>query len=135
MADLDSSTVYGDLRVTKKILSEGKEVITKNSDTGAALMPSGPTSGRPSINPNGKFAYIRYNVEFGQWEGSPDGVLWSGLGGATGGPGNPAFYENDIVINQSYTITAGKNAGTFGPVEIANGTEVVIPTGSAWTIT
>lgn len=44
------------------------------------------------------------------------------------------FWENNTTISSSYSITAGKNAGTFGPVTIADGVTVTIPDGSTWTI-
>ncbi len=108
--------------------------ITKDTATGAALMPTGSTAQRPSIDPSGAYAYIRYNNEFATWEGSPDGVIWSGLGGATGGAGNPAFYENDIAVTADYIITTGKNAMSAGPISINNGVTVTIPDGSTWTV-
>lgn len=54
--------------------------------------------------------------------------------GATGGGTNRVFYENDTLITANYTITSGKNAGTFGPVTIATGVTVTIPGGSVWTV-
>jgi hypothetical protein len=51
-----------------------------------------------------------------------------------GGGSNKVFYENDIVIDQDYTITSGKNAGSFGPIEISASVTVEIPSGSVWTI-
>lgn len=44
------------------------------------------------------------------------------------------FWENNITISTSYSITSGKNAGTFGPVTIADGVTVTVPDGSTWTI-
>ena len=44
------------------------------------------------------------------------------------------FWENSQTITSNYTITSGKNAGTFGPVTIADGVTVTIPDGSTWTI-
>lgn len=44
------------------------------------------------------------------------------------------FWENNTTITSSYSITAGKNAGTFGPVTIADGVTVTVPDGSTWTI-
>ena len=44
------------------------------------------------------------------------------------------FWENNTTISASYSITAGKNAGTFGPVTIADGVTVTVPDGSTWTI-
>ena len=45
-----------------------------------------------------------------------------------------AFFLNDKVILSSYTIPAEKNAGTFGPVQVAAAKTVTIPSGSVWTI-
>jgi hypothetical protein len=44
------------------------------------------------------------------------------------------FWENGTTITSDYTITSGKNAGTFGPVEIADGVTVTIPADSTWTV-
>ena len=44
------------------------------------------------------------------------------------------FWENSQTVSSNYTITAGKNAGTFGPVTIADGVTVQIPDGSTWTV-
>ena len=57
-----------------------------------------------------------------------------GGGGATGGGTNQIFFENGQTISVNYTITSGKNAGTFGPVSINSGITVTIPTGSVWTV-
>jgi hypothetical protein len=107
--------------------------VAQTGDSGAAKMPAGTVAERPSVASVG-LAYLRYNSEYSQWEGSPDGVTWSGLGGATGGAGNPAFYENDVTITQDYTITASKNAMTAGSVTIAEGVTVTVPDGSTWSI-
>ena len=45
-----------------------------------------------------------------------------------------AFFLNDKVILSSYTIPTEKNAGTFGPVQVAAAKTVTIPSGSVWTI-
>lgn len=44
------------------------------------------------------------------------------------------FYENDQLLLTDYTITAGKNAMSAGPIEINDGATVTIPDGSFWTI-
>lgn len=54
--------------------------------------------------------------------------------GARGGGSDEAFFENDATITTDYTITAGKNAGTFGPVTINSGATVTVPSGSVWTV-
>jgi hypothetical protein len=54
--------------------------------------------------------------------------------GARGAAGNLMFWENDITVTNSYTITSGKNAGTFGPVTINSGVTVTVPSGSVWSV-
>lgn len=53
---------------------------------------------------------------------------------ATVGAAGGMFYENDITLNTSYTITASKNAMTAGGITLANGVTVTVPSGSTWTI-
>ena len=47
---------------------------------------------------------------------------------------NGYFLENAIVIDTNQVITSGMNAGSFGPLEIADGVEITIPDGSNWSI-
>lgn len=56
------------------------------------------------------------------------------LAGAAGGGTDRIFYENDIVMTASYTITNGKNAMTAGPLTISDGVSATVPDGSTWTI-
>lgn len=56
------------------------------------------------------------------------------VAGATGGGDDKIFWENDQVITADYTITAGKNAGTFGPITINTGVTVTVPDDSVWSI-
>lgn len=105
------------------------DAVTKTSATGAAALPAGTVAQRPT----GINGLIRYNSDFDQFEGFKSGS-WSGLGGATGGAGNPAFYENDTAIIVDYTISTGKNAMTAGPISINDGVTVTIPDGSTWTV-
>jgi len=62
-------------------------------------------------------------------------LSWAAAGaGAVGGGGNEIFWENDQTVTQNYTITNGKNAGSFGPIEIQSGATVTIGAGETWTI-
>jgi len=63
--------------------------------------------------------------------------LWSAIGsggGATGGRGNPIFYENDQTVTANYTIPSTKNAMSAGPITIDAGISVTISTGANWVI-
>ena len=66
-----------------------------------------------------------------------DGSNLTGLqAGATGGNsgGNAVFWENQQTVTHSYSISANRNAGSFGPITINNGITVTIPSTSNWTI-
>jgi len=99
--------------------------------TGSAVLPSGTTAQRDGSPVNG---YIRYNSDTSKVEAYVANNWGSVGGGATGAGGNEIFFENGQTVTSSYTITSGKNAGTFGPVSINSGVTVTVPTGSVWTI-
>ena len=44
------------------------------------------------------------------------------------------FFENGQTVSANYTVTAGKNAGSFGPVTVDTGATVTVPTGSTWSV-
>lgn len=60
------------------------------------------------------------------------GISAGGSGG--GGAIEGVFWENDQIVSANYTLSVGKNAGTFGPVTVANGVTVTVPNGSIWTV-
>ena len=66
-----------------------------------------------------------------------DGSNLTGLqAGATGGNsgGNAVFWENQQTVTHDYSISANRNAGSFGPITINNGITVTVPSTSNWTI-
>ena len=44
------------------------------------------------------------------------------------------IYENTQTVSASYTITSGSSAVSAGPISIASGTTVTVPSGSRWVI-
>lgn len=66
-----------------------------------------------------------------------DGTYWVLSGGGGGGGGaeaGGAIYENTQSINANYTITTGKNGFSVGPMTIASGVTVTVPSGSRYVI-
>ena len=62
-------------------------------------------------------------------------LSWAAAGGgATGGSTDQVFFENDQTVTTSYTLTANKNAMTAGPVTVANGAIVTIPSNASWIV-
>ena len=55
-------------------------------------------------------------------------------GGATGGAGDMAFLETDNTVNNNYSISSNRNAMTVGPVTVASGATITVPSGQRWII-
>lgn len=54
--------------------------------------------------------------------------------GATGAGTDSIFWLNGQTVNTSYTIPVSQNAGSFGPITIASGVIVTVPSGGVWTV-
>ena len=134
--------------------------ITDSSVIGAKLENSGATAGTyggatsiPQITVDAKgriTSAIAFNAQPSDLSPSPAGTYGSGgtvpvltvnakgqitnATTASAGAAGGMFYENDITLNTSYTITASKNAMTAGGITLANGVTVTVPSGSTWTI-
>ena len=127
--------------LTNSIAADGQTPITgaligiggtvQFGGTGQITLPVGTTAQRTSSPYSGM---IRYNSTFGQFEGYADGQ-WGQLGGgATGGGGDQVFVENGTNVGHDYTLTLGKNASSVGPITIASGITVSIPSDQRWII-
>ena len=98
-----------------------------NTSTGFFDIPVGTTAQRPASPTSGQ---IRYNTDTPGFEGY--GSAWGALGG--GNTTSKGMWENAINITADYTITTNNNAVSAGPITIASGVTVTVPSGSAWTI-
>lgn len=98
--------------------------------TGAADIPVGTTGERPAASTG----YFRFNTTLTKFEGY-NGTAWGAVGGgATGGGSDDIFVENGQTVTTNYTLTAGKNAMSAGPISINSGITVTVPSGAVWTI-
>ena len=101
------------------------------SSTGYVLIPKGTTAERPLSPVAGE---IRYNTDYGQYEGYY-ATGWSQIGGgATGGGGDQVFVENGVTVTTNYTLSANKNAESVGPITINSGVSVTVPSGQRWVV-
>lgn len=64
------------------------------------------------------------------FSGSGVGLTGVTADAAAGG----AIYENVNTINTNYTLTAGRNGMSAGPITIADGASVTVPDGAAYVI-
>jgi hypothetical protein len=59
-------------------------------------------------------------------------LLFSGV---TQGSGtDQVFQENGLTVNTSYTLTTSRNAMSVGPITVASGATVTIPSGARWVV-
>jgi hypothetical protein len=65
-----------------------------------------------------------------------DGTYWvlAGGGGGGGAEAGGAIYENTKSINANYTITTNKNGFSVGPITVASGVTLTVPSGSRYVI-
>jgi hypothetical protein len=98
--------------------------------TGQFVPSVGTTAERPTAVQGG----FRFNTTTIKFEGY-NGTAWAAVGGgATGGGSDNIFIENGQTVTTSYSIPAGSNAGTFGPVSIDAAATVTVPAGSVWSV-
>ena len=97
------------------------------NSTGAVRVPVGTTAQRPSS----ATGQLRYNTTLAILE-TFDGSNWTPVGGANGAGG--AIFENLKTISTNYTITTNRNGMSAGPITIASGVTVTVPSGSRWAI-
>ena len=106
-------------------------VVEKTSDIGSAKIPNGTTAERDGSPATG---YFRFNSSLSKFEGY-NGSAWGSVGGgATGGGSDDIFIENGQTVTTNYTLTTGKNALSAGPISIASGVTVTVPSGQVWSI-
>jgi hypothetical protein len=101
-----------------------------STSTGALQLPFGTTGQRPTA----ATGQVRFNSSLTQFEGY-NGTTWGKIGGgATGGGSDDVFIENGQTVTTNYTLTAGKNAVSAGPITINAGITVTVPSGASWVI-
>lgn len=101
-----------------------------STSTGAYQLPFGTTAQRPTA----ATGQVRFNSTLTQFEGY-NGTAWGKIGGgATGGGSDDVFVENGQTVTTNYTLTAGKNAVSAGPITVNAGITVTIPSGASWVI-
>jgi len=100
------------------------------NNTGAAKLSVGTTAQRPTA----VTGMVRYNSTTCKFEGY-GATAWGALGGgATGGGADQVFVENGQTVTTSYTLSTGFNAMSTGPITVASGVTVTVPTGARWVV-
>lgn len=97
------------------------------SSTSALQIPSGTTAQRPSSPTAGD---LRFNTTTTSAEIYNGTAFVAVGGGATGAGGDACFYENDLTVTTSYSISANSGAHAVGPLVINSGVTVTVPSTS-----
>ena len=130
-----AQTILGQKTFTLPVLGDAvnntlAQTITGNKTFNWIKLPVGTTGTRPT----GETGLVRFNTDRNQFEGY-NNTTWTGIGDQpVGGGTNRVFFENDIVMTDNYTITAGKNAMSAGPITVNPGVILTVPAGSTYTI-
>lgn len=129
------ATSTSKLGLTKPALTDNVDVTVLNTnfdeiDTAAGFSivtsttrPASPWAGQAIFETDTELSFV--------W----DGTAWQeagGSGGATGAEG--AINLNLNTIGEDYTFDTGYNGVSAGPITIATGATVTVPSGSAWSI-
>lgn len=102
--------------------------VGQTGTTASASIPVGTTAQRDGSPANGMF---RYNTTTDEFEGYSESA-WGSIGGGASAGG--AIYENTDDITDNYTLTSGSNGMSVGPITLATGVTVTVPTGQRWVI-
>lgn len=125
-----STTITG--TITRYVYAPklSKTYVVINDSDSLIYVQGGPTSPTAGVFVNsGSSALIA-------WDNSISDFIKvaGGSGGATGGGTDQIFFNNGQTVNTNYSIPSGNNSGTFGPITIASGVTVTVPTGSVWSV-
>jgi len=63
-----------------------------------------------------------------------DGTNWTSATPSGSNITTQGLYENAKTISTNYSLTAGNNAMSAGPITVASGASVTVPAGSVWTV-
>ena len=121
-----NGTVGGTLGVTGAATFASDSAFTS---TGALTIPNGSQAQRPITPVAGMIRFD--NTAPATFEGY-DGVKWGSIGGGASAGG--VIYENAQNLTTNYTMTTGYNGESVGPITVASGVSVTIPSGSRWVI-
>ena len=94
------------------------------NSTSAFQLPVGTTAQRPGSPSAGD---LRFNSTTTSAEIYNGTAFVAVGGGATGAGGDACFYENDLTVTTSYSITANSGAHAVGPLVINSGVTVTVP--------
>jgi hypothetical protein len=132
-ADVDNINLNGNtISITD---TNGDLTLTPNgtgglivSGTNSVTLPNGTEAQRDGTPASGM---LRFNTDTNVFEGY-DGTAWGGIGG--GAEAGGSIVTNSDSVSVSYTIAAGENGFSVGPVTIESGVSITVSAGQRWLV-
>ena len=143
----DSNTISFGNNTDLQIYHDGSSTnVIKNAVTGRNLNIMSANNGTIALFKDNDAVEL-YNAGNKKFETTSNGVTVTGTVAATSYTGDGSsltgvastvadgcIYENSQTISNNYTITTNKNAMSAGPITVASGATLTIPSGSTYTI-
>lgn len=104
--------------------TEGFDALSPTTTKGDIIVSNGTDNVRLAVGTNNQVL-------------TADSTTATGLKWAAGGSSNITslgLWENNATISANYSITSGNNGLSAGPVTVASGVTVTVPTGSTWAV-
>jgi hypothetical protein len=76
---------------------------------------------------------FRFNDDSDEFEGY-DGTAWGAIGGGGAAEAGGAIYVNSTTATESYTIAAGSNGFSVGPITVDTGVTITVSSGQRWLV-
>ena len=129
LSDLaNAGTARSNLGLGTAATTAATAYVGKTAATGSASIPVGTTVQRDGSPAEGMFRYNSTTDEFEGYAASG----WGSIGGGASAGG--AIYENSNAIAANYTLTSSTNGMSVGPITIASGVTVTVPSGANWVV-
>ena len=124
-----NATIVADAVTTTKILDNNVTLAKIADGTQGGTLYFG-ASGAPTELAAGTSGL------FLKTQGAAANPVWASVpaGAPTGGGTDKVFFENEQTVDTDYTLTASNNAVSAGPVTVASGVTVTVPSGAAWVV-
>ena len=127
--DVINSEHYAAGSIDEEHIADNQVTLDKMAGIARGKIIYGDSSGNPAVLAPGSADQVL----------TSDGtdISWATAGGgSTGGGSEQIFHLSEKEMNTSYTIagSGAKNAGVFGPLSIASGATLTIPSGSTLSI-
>jgi hypothetical protein len=102
-------------------INRNLSILAENVSSSGVLQPAGGGTGLTSPGTSGNVL-------------TSNGTGWVSSTPSSGNITTLGLYENASVISANYTITAGNNAVSAGPITVNSGVTVTVPATSVWVI-